>query len=148
MRFAAFALAVFPEVTVFAANAALEFKPVARLGYYDARAHTRSDGYQSSAIAFGPAGSGLLAGTSQRFIGGPDFRKDWPRDELPILSRTDRVELQTLLAQRKYDVGEADGVIGRRMREAIRAYQRTAGMTPDGFATIVLLQSLRQSPPT
>jgi membrane-bound lytic murein transglycosylase B len=85
---------------------------------------------------------------SVRFRGGPDFRKDWPREELPILSRTDRVELQALLAQRRYDVGEADGVIGRRTREAIRAYQRSVGMPPDGFATIALLQSLRQAPPT
>jgi membrane-bound lytic murein transglycosylase B len=85
---------------------------------------------------------------STRFKGGPDFRKPWPRGEMPILSRSDRVELQTLLAQRKYDVGEPDGVIGRRTREAIRAYQRTAGMAPDGFATIALLQSLRQAPPT
>ncbi len=84
---------------------------------------------------------------SQRFKGGPDFRTDWPRDEQPILSRTDRVELQTLLSQRKYDVGEADGVIGRRTREAIRSYQRSAGMAPDGFATLALLQSLRQAPP-
>jgi lytic murein transglycosylase len=83
---------------------------------------------------------------SNRFNGGTGFHTPWPRDETPILSRTDRVELQTLLAQRKYDVGEPDGVIGRRTREAIRGYQRGAGMKPDGFATLALLQSLRQSP--
>jgi len=83
---------------------------------------------------------------SNRFSGGGSFRTAWPREEMPILSRTDRVELQTLLAQRRYDVGEADGVIGRRTREAIRGYQRAAGMKPDGFATLALLQSLRQSP--
>lgn len=83
---------------------------------------------------------------SNRFSGGSGFHAAWPRDEAPILSRTDRVELQMLLAQRKYDVGEPDGVIGRRTREAIRGYQRGAGMKPDGFATLALLQSLRQSP--
>lgn len=83
---------------------------------------------------------------SQRFKGGPGIRKPWPRGEQPILSRNDRVELQTLLAQRKYDVGEADGVIGKRTREAIRAYQRSAGMVPDGFPTLALLRSLRQAP--
>lgn len=83
---------------------------------------------------------------SNRFNGGPSFHTAWPRDERPILARTERVELQTLLAQRRYDVGEADGVIGRRTREAIRGYQRSAGMKPDGFATLALLQSLRQSP--
>ncbi|NOT39048.1 MAG: lytic murein transglycosylase [Alphaproteobacteria bacterium] len=83
---------------------------------------------------------------SNRFNGGGSFRTAWPREEMPILSRIDRVELQTLLSQRRYDVGEADGVIGRRTREAIRVYQRTAGMKPDGFATLALLQSLRKSP--
>ena len=83
---------------------------------------------------------------SVRFNGGPDFRTPWPRDEQPILSRSERVEMQTLLAQRKYDIGEVDGVIGRRTREAIRAFQRSQGMPPDGFATIALLQRLRQAP--
>lgn len=82
---------------------------------------------------------------SQRFKGDPAIRKPWPRSEQPILSRNDRVELQALLAQRKYDVGEADGVIGKRTREAIRAYQRSVGMVPDGFPTIELLQKLRQA---
>ena len=83
---------------------------------------------------------------SNRFSGGSSFHTPWPRGETPILSRTDRVELQALLAQRKYDVGETDGVVGRRTREAIRGFQRSAGMKPDGFATLALLQSLRQSP--
>jgi membrane-bound lytic murein transglycosylase B len=83
---------------------------------------------------------------SVRFKGGPNFKTPWPRDEQPILSRADRVELQTLLAQRKYDVGEPDGVIGRKTREAIRAYQRAKGLPADGFATMSLLQSLRTSP--
>jgi len=83
---------------------------------------------------------------SVRFNGGPDFKTPWPRDEQPILSRADRVELQVLLGQRKYDVGEPDGVIGRKTREAIRAYQRAKGLPADGFATISLLQSLRTSP--
>jgi membrane-bound lytic murein transglycosylase B len=83
---------------------------------------------------------------SVRFKGGPAFRTPWPRDELPLLSRADRVELQTLLAQRGYEVGEADGVIGRKTREAVRAYQRSQGLPPDGFATQSLLARLRQSP--
>jgi lytic murein transglycosylase len=82
---------------------------------------------------------------SRRYTGGPSFRTAWPRDEMPLLSRTERMELQTLLMQRRYDVGEADGVIGKRTREAIRAYQRSAGLKADGFATQSLLQHLRQS---
>lgn len=83
---------------------------------------------------------------SVRFKGGPEFVTPWPRYEQPILARADRVELQTLLAQRKYDVGEPDGVIGRKTREAIRAYQKAKGLPADGFATMSLLQSLRTSP--
>jgi membrane-bound lytic murein transglycosylase B len=83
---------------------------------------------------------------SERFQGRGDFRTPWPRDEQPILSRSERVELQTLLARRRYDIGETDGVIGRRTREAIRGYQRSIGAPPDGFATTTLLQSLRQAP--
>lgn len=83
---------------------------------------------------------------SVRFNGGSDFRTPWPRDEMPILSRSERVELQTLLAQRKYNVGEVDGVIGRQTREAIRSFQRAQGLPPDGFATVALLQRLRQAP--
>lgn len=83
---------------------------------------------------------------SQRFNGEPAIRKAWPRGEQPILSRNDRIELQTLLAKRNYDVGEPDGVIGKRTREAIRAFQRSVGMVPDGFPTQELLQKLRQAP--
>jgi membrane-bound lytic murein transglycosylase B len=83
---------------------------------------------------------------SVRFEGGPDFKTPWPRYEQPILSRADRVELQMLLAQRKYDVGEPDGVIGRKTREAIRAFQKSKGLPADGFATLSLLQLLRTSP--
>jgi len=81
---------------------------------------------------------------SRRFEGGASFSTDWPRGEAPILSRTDRLELQMLLNQRGFDVGEPDGVIGKKSREAIRAFQRKIGVPADGFATVALLQSLRQ----
>lgn len=96
----------------------------------------------NNAISYGLA----ICQLSVRFKGGPVFRTPWPREELPLLSRADRVALQTLLAQRGYEVGEADGVIGRKTREAIRAYQRSQGLPPDGFATQTLLARLRQSP--
>ena len=82
---------------------------------------------------------------ARRFEGGPPIKKSWPRDEEPLLSRNDRTELQTLLAKRSYDVGEPDGVIGRRTREAIRAFQKVEGLVPDGYATMTLLLRLRQA---
>lgn len=81
---------------------------------------------------------------ANRFEKRPPIKTPWPRDEAPLLSRADRTELQTLLAQRNYDVGEPDGVIGRRTREAIRAYQASVGLVPDGYATVALLVRLRQ----
>ncbi len=80
---------------------------------------------------------------SRRFEGGAGFAADWPRGETPILSRTDRLELQMLLNRRGFDVGEPDGVLGRKSREAIRAFQRKIGVPADGFATVTLLQTLR-----
>lgn len=82
---------------------------------------------------------------SRRFEGGSGFEKSWPRDETPILSRTDRFELQSLLAKRSYDVGEPDGVLGKKSREAIRAFQKKSGVPADGFATMSLLLALRQA---
>jgi len=80
---------------------------------------------------------------SQRFEGGSAFQTDWPRGEMPILSRTDRLELQMLLNRSGFDVGEPDGVIGKKSREAIRAFQKKIGVPADGFASVTLLTRLR-----
>ena len=47
------------------------------------------------------------------------------------------------LAARGYATGKADGLIGPDTTDAIRAYQRSIGMVPDGYASIELLQRLR-----
>ena len=52
-------------------------------------------------------------------------------------------ELQALLNQRGFSVGTADGRIGPATRKGIRAYQRSRGMVPDGYASIVLLARLK-----
>jgi lytic murein transglycosylase len=80
---------------------------------------------------------------SRRFEGGAAFQTDWPRGEPPILSRTDR--LQMLLNRGGFDAGEPDGVIGKKSREAIRAFQKKIGVPADGFATVTLLVRLRES---
>lgn len=77
------------------------------------------------------------------FDGGKPIRKPWPRDDEPLMSRTDRIELQTLLARRNLDVGEPDGVIGRRTRQAIREFQKSDGMVQDGYASMTVLLRLR-----
>jgi len=74
--------------------------------------------------------------------GKPEFAAQWPREEQP-LSRADKQDLQNLLAQRGYDPGSNDGVIGPKTRIAIRLFQREIGEVPDGFATLALLTRLR-----
>lgn len=82
---------------------------------------------------------------SKKFDGGASFEVSWPRGEVLILSRADRFELQTLLDKQGFDVGEPDGVLGKKSREAIRAYQKKIAVPADGLATMSLLYSLRQS---
>ena len=77
-----------------------------------------------------------------RIAGGGPFQGAWPRGERE-LSRTEKIELQERLIARGYATGATDGVIGPNTVAAIRAYQSSAGMTPDGFATAQLLANLR-----
>src|SRR5690606_40346035 len=79
---------------------------------------------------------------ADRLAGAGPFVADWPRDEQP-LSRSQRTELQRLLAARGYDPGGIDGIIGANTRQAIRTFQRAIGQPADGHATLDLLQRLR-----
>lgn len=85
-----------------------------------------------------------IAHLSDRFRGAGPFVRAWPTDD-PGLSRAERRELQNLLIARGFDIGQADGVIGARSREALQSVQRDAGMTPDGRAGMKSLQWLRQN---
>ena len=79
---------------------------------------------------------------ADRLRGGGPFVQDWPRYER-ILSRTERLELQQLLARHGFDVGEADGQFGLKTRAAIREFQAKSGRIPDGFASAGILDQLR-----
>ncbi|MDH0749010.1 lytic murein transglycosylase, partial [Pseudomonas sp. GD03842] len=76
-------------------------------------------------------GVGLL---SERFSGGGYVIAQWPRGDRP-LSRSERIELQTLLSARQYDAGAADGIIGANTRKAIRSAQQAFGWPADGYPT-------------
>ncbi len=80
---------------------------------------------------------------ADRLAGGGPLLQSWPRDER-ALTIAERFELQQLLAQRGYDVGEPDGLLGPRTRIAIRNFQVAAGQIPDGFASSLVLDRLRQ----
>ncbi|WP_256981387.1 lytic murein transglycosylase [Bordetella genomosp. 4] len=83
---------------------------------------------------------------SDRLRGAGPFVHAWPTDD-PGLSRAQRRELQTLLIARGFDIGQPDGMIGARTREALKSIQRDAGLTPDGRAGMKSLQWLQQNAP-
>lgn len=83
-----------------------------------------------------------IAHLSDRLKGGNAFVKAWPTDD-PGLSRAERREVQTRLAQLGYEVGEPDGVIGEVTRQAIRAFLADQGLESDGRAGKKLLERLR-----
>ncbi len=81
---------------------------------------------------------GLLA---ELVTGGPGVQAHWPRD-LPPLSRSQLLALQTMLNERGFPSGKPDGIMGSATSAGIRSYQRSAGLPADGFPTPDLLQRL------
>jgi hypothetical protein len=79
---------------------------------------------------------------ADRLRGGGPFVQAWPRYER-VLSRTERLELQELLARSGYEIGEPDGHFGLKTRAAIRDFQAKNGRIPDGFASAGILDQLR-----
>jgi membrane-bound lytic murein transglycosylase B len=79
---------------------------------------------------------------ADRLRGSGPFVQAWPRHER-VLTRAERYELQQLLASRGYDVGEPDGRLGEKTRDALRAFQSADGQIPDGFASATVLERLR-----
>ena len=80
---------------------------------------------------------------ADRLAGGPGIVTPWPTDD-PGLSRTERRELQTLLARRGYDVGQPDGAIGAKTREAIADFEGKNGLPVNGRASQKVLEALRR----
>ena len=71
------------------------------------------------------------------------FVTAWPTDD-PGLSRAQNRELQIKLLGRGYAIGEPDGMIGAKTRDAIRAEQQRLGMAANGRAGQKLLRALSQ----
>jgi membrane-bound lytic murein transglycosylase B len=78
---------------------------------------------------------------ADRLRGGGPFLGQWPQHETP-LSQDERQRLQLLLTLAGFYDGDIDGNIGSGSRQAIRDFQRQAGLTPDGVETRALLQRL------
>ena len=65
------------------------------------------------------------------------------RGPIPGLDFAQTKELQTLLANRGYDVGKIDGLAGAKTRLAVKDMQLKLKLPPDSFATPELLAALR-----
>jgi membrane-bound lytic murein transglycosylase B len=81
---------------------------------------------------------GLLA---DRFAGAGPLRTPWPH-ETP-LSLTERLDAQTALIKLGFNPGAPDGVIGLGTRQALRAWQKTQGLTADGYLSAEMVRRLR-----
>ncbi|NBU14330.1 MAG: peptidoglycan-binding protein, partial [Alphaproteobacteria bacterium] len=60
-----------------------------------------------------------------------------------LLALAQRIELQRALTRLGYDVGDPDGRIGSRTRDAIRDFQQRAGLRPDGYPNRRVLEALQ-----
>jgi localization factor PodJL len=80
-------------------------------------------------------------------VAAPGGGWDGPGD---TIGETDRqalvMKIQTLLAEAGYDPGPADGVVGQRTVDAVRAYQRKVGVPETGQIDNTLVASLADSP--
>jgi membrane-bound lytic murein transglycosylase B len=79
---------------------------------------------------------------ADRMRGGGPVVQPWPREER-VLTRAEVYELQQLLVARGFKAGEPNGRFGAKSRAALRDYQAHAGLIPDGFATVAVLERLR-----
>ncbi|MEO9822134.1 MAG: lytic murein transglycosylase [Paracoccaceae bacterium] len=79
---------------------------------------------------------------SDRIKGGSKIQSDWPRDDR-ALTFSERKELQRRLTSAGFNTQGVDGKIGPLTIEAVRRYQRSAGLTPDGYPSLRLLTRLR-----
>ena len=84
-------------------------------------------------------GVGHLA---DRLKGGPAIQATWPRDDRALLV-DERIEMQERLTGAGFDPGGVDGKIGPNTIAAVKAFQRSIGMVPDGYPSLDILKRLR-----
>ena len=78
---------------------------------------------------------------ADRYTGGAAIQR-MPENE-QAMSVVDVQALQELLNAAGFDSGEPDGRVGSRTRAAVRAYQQNMELPMDGYASLKLLETLR-----
>jgi lytic murein transglycosylase len=81
---------------------------------------------------------GLLA---DRMSGHAPLTRAWPQ-ETP-LSLVDRMTAQRALASLGFDPGSADGLVGLKTRQALRAWQKARGLVADGYLSSDMVRRLK-----
>ena len=67
----------------------------------------------------------------------------WPVDDV-MLTRSERTDLQKMLSDSGFDTQGVDGRIGPNTRSALRAWQKSVNLVPDGYPNKVLFESLKK----
>jgi membrane-bound lytic murein transglycosylase B len=78
---------------------------------------------------------------SDRIAGGAPIRAGWPREDR-ALRLAERKEMQERLTRAGFDTEGIDGIIGPRTIAAIREFQKSVGLTPDGYASYEVFRRL------
>ncbi|MEM9971418.1 MAG: lytic murein transglycosylase [Pseudomonadota bacterium] len=84
-------------------------------------------------------GVGLL---SDRIGGAGPLKSQWPRGDRN-LAFAEKKEMQQRLTAKGFNTSGVDGIIGPNTIQAIRNYQRSVGLVPDGYASYDILRRLR-----
>ena len=79
---------------------------------------------------------------ADRLKGGAPIQVKMPTNERP-LSRLDLADIQRILTANGFDSGHADGVVGIKTRNALKAFQMSVGLPADGYPSISALDRLR-----
>ncbi len=83
-----------------------------------------------------------VAHLGDRIFGGAAIQGTWPKGDRP-LSKQQGIELQRRLQALGHDVGEPDGKLGEKTRDAVRKFQIARGMVADGYATPDVLARIK-----
>lgn len=79
---------------------------------------------------------------SDRLKGAGPIRASWPRGYKPLSFR-EKQEMQRRLTRAGFNTDGVDGIIGPNTIAAIRAYQKSRGVTPDGYPSQQVLNLLK-----
>jgi len=79
---------------------------------------------------------------ADRFVGGEPVQAKRPAGD-ERLSRDEVMAMQEALARLGFDAGTPDGIVGAQTREALKGFQRSRSLPPDGYPTPGLVRQLR-----